>query len=103
LYGFFYATFHITKHIQGITNLLLAKDREGMSPEELEASKARQKSINKLAWKHAMRHMRKIVSPFYDPAKRQPPRGVMEILAGGAKTSVPVPGALAVPAEAALV
>lgn len=95
LYGFFYATAHITKHIKGIGEVLLAADREGMTEAELEASKAREKKINKLAMKHALRHMKKIVMPWYDPAKRKPPRGVMEILEGGNKTSVPVPGGMA--------
>lgn len=95
LYGFFYATIHISKHIQGISKLLLAKDREGMTEQELAASKQREKEINKLAWKHAKRHMKKIISPWYNPAKRQPPRGVKEILEAGNKTAVPVPGAMA--------
>ena len=97
IYGFFYATIHITKHIKKIGETLLAADREGMSEAELKASKAREKKINDLAVKHAVRHMKKILMPWYDPAKRQPPRGVMEILNGGDKTSVPVPGAFAKP------
>ena len=95
IYGFAYATVHITKHIQGISKLLLAADREGMSEAELAASKQREKAINKLAWKHAKRHMKNILMPWYDPSKRQPPRGVMEILEGGSKTAVPVPGGFA--------
>lgn len=98
------ATIHITKHVKGMSNLLLGKDREGMSAEELAASKAREKQINGLAMKHALRHLRKIVSPFYDPSKRSPPRGVAEILAGGGTTAVPVPGSLSkgTPAQVAV-
>ena len=96
LYGFFYATSHITKNIKGLGALLLGKDRENMSAEELKASKAREKKINRLAMKHALRHLKKIVSPFYDPSKRTPPRGVAEILAGGGTTSVPIPGSMSV-------
>ena len=96
IYGFFYATIHISSHIKKIGNVLLAADREGMSAVELEESKAREKKINDLAWKHAKRHMKNILKPSYDPSTRQPPRGVMEILQGGdGKTSVPVPGGLA--------
>jgi predicted metal-dependent hydrolase len=96
LYGFFYATVHISKNIAAMSKLLLGKDREGMSAEELAASKAREKKINGLAMKHAWRHLKKIVSPFYDPSKRTPPRGVAEILAGGGTTSVPIAGSLSV-------
>lgn len=86
--GFFYATRHILANISRIGNLLLARDREGMSPEQLAASKAREAQVNKLAAKHFFRHLRAILSPWYDPAKRQPPRGVMEVLA---RDVAPVP------------
>ena len=88
------ATVHITTHIQRIGRLLLAKDREAMPRDALRESKAREKAINALAWKHALRHFGKIVSPFCEPSKRQPPRGVMEILAAGGRTPVPVPGSM---------
>ncbi len=94
IYGFFFATWHINKYISAIGKLLLAKDRENMNADELAASKAREKVIGKLALKHALRHLRKIISPFYDPSKRQPPRGVMEILAVS-NPVVPLPGAFA--------
>jgi predicted metal-dependent hydrolase len=88
VWGFFYATRHILNFVNSVARVLLAKDREGMSPEELAASKEREKKIQKLAGKHALDHMRRIISPFYDPAKRLPPRGVMEILA---RDDAPVP------------
>jgi predicted metal-dependent hydrolase len=96
LYGFFYAMVHITKHVRGIGEVMLRKDRENMTPDELAASKAREKKVNQLAWKHAKRHMKKIVSPFYDPSKRQPPRGVAEILAS-AEAPVPIAGGIGQP------
>ena len=43
-----------------------------MPADELAASKAHEKQANRLAMKHALRHLRKIVSPFYDPSKRTP-------------------------------
>lgn len=88
VYGFFYSTYHINKAVSGVAQALLAKDREGMTPAELAASKAREKEIQKRAMKHALRHLRNIISPFYDPSKRKPPRGVLEILA---KATAPVP------------
>ncbi len=93
LYGFFYATVHITKNIKRIGELMLAKDRENMTPEELAASKEREKKINQVAWKHAKRHTKKIISPFYDPSKRETPRGVAEILAN-AEAPVPIAGGI---------
>lgn len=89
IYGFFYATRHISKTIGKVSKLLLDKDREGMDPEALAASKAREKKIAKLTYKHVFAHLRKILSPFYDPSIRRPPRGVAEILARGS-AAVPI-------------
>jgi len=97
IWGFFFATRHILKNINGISRVLLAKDRETMTAEQIEASKAREKKITRLASKHAFQHLRKILSPFYDPSIRKPPRGVSEILARQ-DAPVPIPGGLAEPA-----
>jgi hypothetical protein len=64
-----------------------------MTPEELAASKAREKQIKKLAVKSSLSHLRRIFSPFYDPSKRPPPPGVMAILEMN-RTGVPIAGAL---------
>jgi predicted metal-dependent hydrolase len=88
IYGFFYATRHIMNHVNAVARVLLAKDRQGMSAEDLAASRAREKKIRKLAARPALNHLLTIVSPFYDPSKRTPPRGVMEILA---RDNAPVP------------
>ena len=88
IYGFAFATVHILKNISRIGQYLLAREREGMTAEQLAASKAREKQVNKLAGKHFVRHLRAILSPWYDPAKRQPPRGVSEVLA---RANAPVP------------
>lgn len=88
IYGFFFATFHILRNINKIGKHLLAREREGMDAEQLAASKAREKHVTKLAGKHFLHHLRQILSPWYDPAKRQPPRGVSEVLARG---NAPVP------------
>lgn len=88
IYGFFFATAHILSNINKIGKYLLAREREGMTAEQLAASKAREKQVTKLASKHFFRHLRAILSPWYDPAKRQPPRGVSEVLA---RDNAPVP------------
>lgn len=94
IYAFAYSTKHILAHVTAVSNLLLAKDREGMTPEELAASKDREAKIKKLAGRQAMAHMRKILSPFYDPSKRVPPNGVMEILEDS-RAPVPIAGSVA--------
>jgi uncharacterized protein len=88
IWAFFFATKHILHHVTAVSEVLLAKDREGMTAEELVASKAREKAVKARAAKHAKEHMLEILSPFYNPAKRKPPRGVMEILA---RSEAPVP------------
>ncbi len=88
IYGFLYACRHIMKYVNAVGKVLLEADRAGMTPEELAASKAREKAITKRAWSSAMRHFRSILSPFYDPSKRVAPRGVAEILA---RTSIQAP------------
>jgi hypothetical protein len=75
--------------------VLLAADRKGMAAAALATSQQREKEINKVARKHALRHLRNIASPFYDPGKRQPPRGVAEILMQKS-APVPIAGALSV-------
>jgi predicted metal-dependent hydrolase len=80
LYGFFYAVRHISKHTDQLAAYLMAKDREGMTPEQIKESKAREllaaKAVKKSAWKH----LSAILSPFYKPAKRPAPRGVVLFL-----------------------
>jgi len=91
IYGFFFATWHILRNIDGIGKHLLARDREGMDAAQLAASKAREKEVGKLAAKHFLAHLRAILSPWYDPGRRQPPRGVKDVLA---RANAPVPIAL---------
>jgi len=86
--GFFFATKHIMSYINRIGEILLAKEREGMNAEQIAASKAREKVIVGLASKSFLKHLRKILSPWYDPSKRPAPRGVEEVLA---HANAPVP------------
>lgn len=80
IYGYFYALVHLGKFSKAASGYLLGKDRAGMSPEELEASIARQKAVKKRIMKRMLPMMLKIVSPFYDPAKRRDPVGSREFL-----------------------
>lgn len=81
IYGFFYAARHISSYVNRATAFLLDRDREGMTPAEVAASKARAKAVKKAFNRHALRHLRQILSPFYDPHRRAMPRGVEETLA----------------------
>lgn len=80
IYGFVYALVHLGKFGKAATDYLLAKDRETMTPQEVEASIARQKAIGKRIKKSAMPEILKVFSPFYDPAKRREPVGQREFL-----------------------
>ena len=71
---------HIRSHVRRVQAYLLEKDREGMTPDEREASIARQKRVQDVTAKHAKMHLKRILSPFYKPALRTPPAGVQEVL-----------------------
>jgi len=81
IYGYFYALVHLGKFIGAVSAYLHERDREGMTPEELQASLDRQKAIKKITTRRILPMMLKILSPFYDPAKRREPRGHREYLA----------------------
>jgi len=81
VYGYIYALVHLGNFSKSAAAYLLAKDRETMTPEEVEASIARQKAIGERIKRSAMPMLIKVISPFYDPAKRRTPRGQLEFLA----------------------
>lgn len=80
IYGFFYATLHIAGHAKRVSAYLLSKDRENMSPEELKQSKMREQRSRRKMLKPAIPYLLAILSPFYNPAKRPPPRGALDFL-----------------------
>jgi predicted metal-dependent hydrolase len=86
LYGFVYAVSHIRAHIGRVTQFLLAKDREGMSAEQIAQSKIREAHAKKVMSKRAREHLKDIFSPFYKPGRRRDPRGVIESLRKYEKT-----------------
>jgi hypothetical protein len=51
-----------------------------MTPEELEASLERQKVLVARIKRSAVPKLLKVLSPFYDPAKRRDPQGLQEFL-----------------------
>jgi predicted metal-dependent hydrolase len=80
VWAFFYAAKHIRNHVQKVQEYLLAKDRESMSEEEIAASIARQRHVEEVTTRHAKAHLKRILSPFYKPGDRTPPRGLLEVL-----------------------
>ena len=76
IYGFFYAATHIVAHTRRVARYLLAVDRAGMTPGQRTASVAREKAARRAGSRRVFSHLRDILSPFSDPAKRAAPRGV---------------------------
>jgi predicted metal-dependent hydrolase len=86
-YGYFYriwganfAARHIAQHTGRAREHLLAVDRAEMTAEQREASIAREVEFGTLLGTQLKRGMRGIFSPFYDPAKKLPPRGLDAVL-----------------------
>jgi predicted metal-dependent hydrolase len=80
IYGLFYSAWHIMHYSNAFAKILLTKDRQGMSGAELAASKAREKRVKQLSWRHAGRYFLRILSPFYRPHDRKPPPGLLALL-----------------------
>jgi predicted metal-dependent hydrolase len=80
VYGYFYAIKHLGAFQAAACAYLLAKDREAMTPEEVEASVAREKELKKQISKRFLPMMLMVISPFYNPAKRRVPRGQQAFL-----------------------
>jgi predicted metal-dependent hydrolase len=81
LYGFFYATRHIGSYTGRCAAYLLATDREGMSAEQLQASKAREKAFQSKVGKGTLPVLLQVLSPFYNPGHRKMPTNMSELLA----------------------
>jgi predicted metal-dependent hydrolase len=75
IYGYIYALKHLGAFQAATTAYLLGTDRARMTPAELAESVARQKALKKRIMKSVFPAMLKVLSPFYDPAKRRTPRG----------------------------
>lgn len=82
VYGFFTAVRHIRSYGKRFTAYLLEIDRENMTPAEREASEARVARLAQINRKRARRHLLEIISPFYQPRNRRPPRGLASFMAG---------------------
>jgi predicted metal-dependent hydrolase len=89
IYGFYYCMRHMSGFAKRAARMVLAKDRAGMTQEQLARSVANEKRVGKAMVRPAIRHLLEILSPFYQPARRRPPRGVQAYL-GEAYPPAPV-------------
>jgi uncharacterized protein len=80
IYGFFCTMRHLGGWTAKVNAYLIGKDREGMSADELERSKRREKIYRRKLLFHFMPQLLRVLSPFYDPAKLRAPRGLMEFM-----------------------
>ena len=87
-YGYVYrikgvltASAHIGKYTKLARDHLMERDRAGMTEEEQEASRRREKAFLTFLGKRMARGLIGVLSPFYDPANKRPPRGLDEVLA----------------------
>lgn len=80
VYGLIYAMIHIRNHVRRVQEFLLAKDREGMTSDQIDESEARVARVKAATGQQAKQHLKAMLSPSYAPASRPAPRGVMEML-----------------------
>jgi hypothetical protein len=78
--GFFAAAKHIRGYGSRFSQYLLETDRAGMTPDEVEASKARAAEVGQAMARRSREHLLDILSPWYKPARRKPPRGLVAFL-----------------------
>jgi predicted metal-dependent hydrolase len=80
VYGYFYAMFHLLGFTQKVAKFLIEQDRSTMTPEQVQVSIAREKAAKKVMGRRFGRMTLRIMAPWYDPAKRRPPRGYQDYL-----------------------
>ncbi len=81
IYGLVCAMKHIGGHTRKVAAAMIAQDRQGMTPEELQASEARLAAYRGKVKKATLKRLLQVLSPFYNPARRQPSPGMAELLA----------------------
>lgn len=79
-YGFIFAVRHLVGFGNRTAAYLLEEDRKSMTPAELDASLARDAAFKKKMAKVAIPELLKVLSPFYNPARRKAPAGLPEYL-----------------------
>lgn len=76
VYGFLFAAVHLLGFGDKAATYLLETDRKSMTAAEREASITREAAFKKKMAKVAIPELLKVLSPFYDPGKRDAPVGM---------------------------
>lgn len=76
LYGVFAVARHLNAWGAKVAAYMVAKDRQSMTPAQLEQSKAREKVYKRKMMLHFLPHLLPALSPFYNPSKKTKPRGM---------------------------
>lgn len=71
VWGFIFAVRHIHSYVKQVNEYLLARDREGMTPDELAQSIERQKELEERVARASRQELKAVFSPFYDPGKKR--------------------------------
>ena len=80
LYGFFFAVKHLGGYSKRVTEYLLSVDRAKMTPDQLEASLARERHFKKTYARLMIPKMLLVLSPFYNPGKKKTPKALADYL-----------------------
>lgn len=78
--GFLAAMKHINSYTSRAAAYLLSVDRQGMSPEELQQSKAREAQYRERVKCFSLPRVFLVLMPFYNPRHKKVPLGLMEYL-----------------------
>jgi predicted metal-dependent hydrolase len=84
VYGLVYQTVHLQRRSRPLGAYLIRKDRETMTPAELERSHAREKAATEQAKSQVSRQILALLpalSPFYNPARNPAPKNQDAVLA----------------------
>lgn len=81
VYGLLCAMKHLGSWGKRVSTYLVAKDRETMSPKELEASQLRAAEAKKMQVRHFLPHLLPAFLPFYNPANKKAPKGMDDFMA----------------------
>jgi predicted metal-dependent hydrolase len=80
--GFLYALRHLGAYGKRVSEYLMSVDREAMTPEDSARSRRSAIRYNRRFLRFAWPKLLKILSPFYDPRRKRPPRGAAAFLDG---------------------
>jgi predicted metal-dependent hydrolase len=80
VYGYMTALKHIRSYTSRAAAYLLSVDRQNMTPEELERSKAREADYQKRVKRFSLSRALLVLLPFYDPRRKKTPPGLLDYL-----------------------